>query len=68
MTAEWMTGEEAAALLGVSRQRVYQIAHQSVATAWPIRSQRLETRGDRPAWRYHRGDCEDRKRGLKTGT
>ena len=61
---EWIGGQDAADVLGVSRQRVYQVAHQTLYTDWPIRSQQVVTQGERPLWLYHRGDCVARREAL----
>lgn len=57
----WMDALEAAALLGVSRQRVHQIAHHNTGTRWPIRS-RWTDAGNAGYWLYRRADVERRAR------
>ena len=57
--SEWITATEAGKLMGVTRQRVYQIAHYVPWTSYPIRAMR-----DGARWLYNVEDCLARKRGL----
>lgn len=65
--AEWLTPGAAAAVLGVSRQRVYQIGHDGRETPWPVRTRFVDYPPPRGMWLYHAGDCAARADGMADG-
>lgn len=57
---DWIPSSEAMQLLGVSRQRLWQIAHSGDWTRWPIRSIRVGR-----YWQYAKDDIDARAKGVR---
>jgi hypothetical protein len=55
----WIPSADAMRILGVSRQRLWQIAHSGDWTRWPIRAIRVG-----PHWQYAEDDIRARAKAL----